>query len=132
MHGMSGPTEGTLYPIEASWTVAHGQYLPLHCPAGASNSTAAASDLEMCRCEAVPICQHPGEAGDRQAGDLVQGVGHADGGRHDAPQEAAQGHDVRAVHLVAQHSADRRAERLHMCVATQLQPGQHHAEPASG
>ena len=45
--------------------------------------------------------------------DLVQGVGHADGRRHDAPQEAAGGHNVRPVHLVPEDSADRGAERLH-------------------
>ena len=86
----------------------------------------------MCRCEAVVLQAHPGEAGGREEEHLVQGVGHADGGGHDTPQEAAQGHDVCAVDLVPKHSADRRAERLHMCVATQLQPGQHDAEPASG
>ena len=44
----------------------------------------------------------------------MQGVGHANGRSHDAPQEAAKGHNVRAVHLVSKHSTDWRAERLHV------------------
>ena len=45
---------------------------------------------------------------------LMQGVGHANGSGHDAPQEAAKGHYVCAVHLVPKHSADWRAQRLRM------------------
>ena len=43
---------------------------------------------------------------------LSESVCHANGSRHDAPQEASKGDDVCPVHLVPQHSADWGAQRL--------------------